>query len=169
MNRRVQGMPLTMDFFIERSIPEPNSGCWIWIAGGIEYGNVKVDGKTKKAHRVCFEIFHNKKIGDDNVICHKCDVPYCVNPGHLFEGTQKENAMDCVKKNRHPRYSHKPEDCHMTKLKAADVIDIRSSKLSLKELSEKYGVCKQTVHDAKTGRSWKSLGVVLTNPDHQGE
>lgn len=56
--RRLNFSPITADYFFERSMPEPNSGCWIWLnaASRNGYGAVRVDGKTVRAHRLIYMI-----------------------------------------------------------------------------------------------------------------
>ena len=80
-------------------LPEPNSGCWLWDGSAIPqgYGNVRHNGRSVLAHRLSWFLFHGYW---PERLLHRCDVPACVNPGHLFEGTQSENMLDMVKKNR---------------------------------------------------------------------
>lgn len=91
--------------FHAKYIPEPNSGCWLWDAavstGG--YGRIG-DGSSKvlQAHRVAYEI-HRGPIPPGLNVCHRCDVPLCVNPEHLFLGTQRENLDDMTRKGRASR------------------------------------------------------------------
>lgn len=89
--------------FDDKWTPEPFSGCWLWIAatnrGG--YGNLKVNGKTANAHVVSYLIFKGS-IPAGLFVLHKCDVRCCVNPDHLFLGSQKRNIRDAINKNRWP-------------------------------------------------------------------
>jgi hypothetical protein len=84
------------------SIPEPNSGCWLWerACQSRGYGQVTVDGKVVLAHRASFEAFNDVSLDRHQKVCHGCDNPICVNPEHLFVGTQSDNMQDCVKKGR---------------------------------------------------------------------
>lgn len=77
--------------------------CWEWDASinNSGYGVFRMGGnKSILAHRVAYEII-NGEIDNDNNICHKCDNPKCVNPDHLFSGTQADNMKDMCEKNRH--------------------------------------------------------------------
>lgn len=81
--------------------PEPNTGCWLW-SGAIDksgYGVFRLEGKNKKAHRMSYHIF-KEDIPEKLQVNHKCDVRCCVNPDHLWVGTQKENILDAVSKKR---------------------------------------------------------------------
>lgn len=87
--------------FHDKYIPEPNSGCWLWVAGvnACGYGTISEFGKSQLAHRVSF-ILHGGIISDAGLrVLHTCDVPCCVNPDHLFIGTQRENVLDMERKN----------------------------------------------------------------------
>ena len=85
----------------------PN-GCWIWT-GGVQkggYGGFRINPrKTMRAHRFAWEITHGpipavNEDGVEVVACHRCDTPLCVNPAHLFLGTDADNAADKVAKGR---------------------------------------------------------------------
>lgn len=107
---------VTDNIIEEFSVPDPNSGCWIWVGHSRKgtYGDHLIDGKYKMAHRLSYEIY-NGEIPEGKIICHKCGVPSCVNPKHLYAGTHKENAADRKKHgthlegDRHPMYGKKGE------------------------------------------------------------
>ena len=87
--------------FHARVYPEPNSGCWLWdgAAGHHGYGQMRVHGRAVYAHRLSYEL-HNGPITGGLHVCHRCDVPGCVNPAHLFLGTPKDNCDDKIRKGR---------------------------------------------------------------------
>jgi len=51
-------------------------------------------------HRVAYQVYYNDNLTSEDIICHKCDNPKCVNPKHLFKGTHKDNVLDKCKKGR---------------------------------------------------------------------
>jgi len=90
-----------IDRFNEKWTPVTESGCWLWtdyLVSG-KYGHLTVNYKTLAAHRVSYEL-HVGEIPEGLCVCHRCDVPFCVNPDHLFLGTHKDNTQDMLKKNR---------------------------------------------------------------------
>lgn len=90
--------------FEDKYIPEPNSGCWIWLGatwrsrGGIR-GRFFSSGAWKLAHRSAYEILVGA-IPAGLLVCHRCDTPLCVNPDHLWLGTHNDNMADMAAKGR---------------------------------------------------------------------
>lgn len=137
--------------------------CWPWtgakIPGG--YGTVRHNGKVRKAHRVAYELSRGTKIprgtGHHGIcVCHTCDSRLCVNPRHLFLGTQAENIADMVSKKRLVAPSG-PN--HGNALLTND--DVRAIRAhapgygAIVELSARFGVCKSTIHGIRRGKTYK--------------
>jgi hypothetical protein len=91
-----------------RRIVINNNGCWEW-QGAINnhgYGVIKVTNlsgngeiRTFYVHRMSY-LCHKGNLCSDKLVCHKCDNPICINPDHLFLGTNKDNMDDMQNKNR---------------------------------------------------------------------
>lgn len=165
--KRVKGfvsVPLK-DRFLSK-VSKSEYGCWEWtgnIAGG-GYGYIHAEGKLKRAHRVSHELFVGTIPEGLNVL-HTCDNRKCVNPAHLFVGTQKDNLLDCYNKGRRSWESLPQEKktigekSHNAKLTANDVLLIRASKLKIseRELARTFGVSNGVIHSIISGKSWKHL------------
>lgn len=97
--------------FLDKVVPEPNTGCWLWIGCTNKdgYGRFMMNNKVCNAHRVSYEIF----LGSINnyQVLHKCDTPSCVNPQHLFLGTHADNMIDKTIKGR-SKNAGKPRSKH---------------------------------------------------------
>lgn len=147
---------------LSQSIPEPNSGCWIWLGACVSgnYGLVYARrfpelGKRRfKAHRASYIAFRGK-IGPASCVCHRCDNPTCINPDHLFLGTQAENNADMVRKKRHSRPPNGAgERAGNAKLTLEQAREILASKERTGTLSRRFGVSHGTIGHIRSGRSW---------------
>ncbi len=125
------------------------SDCIIWSKGctGRGYGAAYVDGKQIPAHRLSWQT-HNGLIPKGLCVLHKCDNRRCVNPDHLFLGTNRDNTADMIRKGRHGGNY---------KLSRTQAAEIRSSTEDSRVLSQRYGVSRLHVYDIKAKRYWKSL------------
>lgn len=83
------------------NIKKDKNGCWVWQKSLSKkgYGNLYFNRKTLKAHRESYRLF-NGEFDNKLHVLHKCDNPSCVNPEHLFLGTNLDNVEDRVKKGR---------------------------------------------------------------------
>ena len=138
--------------------PVTETGCWLWTGALASdgYGLVsqRIDGRNicKRAHRLSYEL-HIGQIPKDMSVLHKCDTPICINPAHLFVGTQKANTDDACRKGRH---SHGDRHGH-SKLTESDVRSIRADTRSLLVIATDYGVTPGPIYAIKTGRNWRHV------------
>lgn len=134
--------------------PVTESGCWIWMGKLNSYGYgrmVKAGGRGKEtgAHRVAYEMFIGP-IDNGLVVCHRCDMPCCVNPNHLFLGTQSDNIKDRTNKKREPR----GENTSWAKLNDDIVRKIRNDVGTCNYLAEKYNISRSMISKIKLRKSW---------------
>lgn len=92
-----------LDRFSRKYIPEPNSGCWLWLgaisATGYGYFDAREFPGEHRAHRISYRL-HKGPIPDGLFVCHSCDQRSCVNPSHLWLGTALDNNRDMIAKGR---------------------------------------------------------------------
>lgn len=131
-------------------------GCWLWRGTiGNRYGTLKFHKKRWMAHRLAWTLV-NGNIPENMNVLHKCDVPLCVNPGHLFLGTHKDNMNDMAVKNR--RKGKARGECHgRAKLTEQDILNIRNSSEKHRDLAARYGVGKTTIGHIIHKRNWSYL------------
>jgi hypothetical protein len=149
---------------VNRNGPEksPELGpCWLWT-GHLDrdgYGRywAKEDGTWRKvnAHRHAFEKSIGRALHTGMKACHRCDVPACVNPSHIWEGTDLENARDSALKSR--RFCPVGEKNPRRKLSEQDARAILSGVGRYKDLAARFSVSVSTVAMIKTGKKWAHL------------
>ncbi len=142
--------------FYDLCIPEPNSGCWLWLGYlyGSGYGTFNSGAGQGHAHRFSWEL-HRGEIPEGLIVCHKCDVRCCVNPEHLFVGTYSDNANDMHAKGRNN--TPRGEQHAKSRLTERDVLAIRADTRQLRVIGEQYGVDKQYVWKIKRGWHWRHV------------
>jgi len=147
----------------ERYEINPISLCWEWsgaknLAG---YGKVTWSGKTIAAHRAFWEQY-NGPAGDACVL-HRCDNPACVNPDHLFLGSQSDNVRDMDDKGRRVVGFAAGERCHLAKLTEADVVEIRrlggGGGLRQKDIAAMFGVSQPLVGLIVRREIWRHVSA----------
>ena len=90
---------------------QPNpTGCWLWTSAKNNngYGQFWLEGKGRRATWVSYNLYRGK-VPLNNMLCHKCDNPSCVNPDHLYLGTNASNMVDMWSRRR--RVGRRPT-CH---------------------------------------------------------
>jgi hypothetical protein len=129
--------------------------CWIWQASKDRdgYGKLRFEGKRIRAHRASF-LVHNGEIPDNLCVLHKCDVPACINPDHLWLGTHADNSKDRHKKGRTVKGNAK-----ITQAIADEIRLIRNrDKISQWDIANKFGVTQACVWNVLQNKNWKTEG-----------
>ena len=113
------------------------------------YGHMSWAGRRSRAHRISWEIA-NGAVADGMHVLHRCDNPACVNPAHLFLGSNADNVADREQKKRGvvQRKTHK--------LNEASARAIRSSMEPTRVLAERYGVHRTMVQGIRSGKMWQA-------------
>jgi hypothetical protein len=133
------------------------SDCWYFRGFIDDLGYGVVSGK--KAHRMSYYLF-NGKIKTGMSVLHKCDVRNCVNPDHLFIGTQLDNMRDCKAKGRIkspvPRFAEKNPISKINRVIVYEMKKIRSETgMSYKKIAKMFNISTMTAYRAVKEISWK--------------
>lgn len=162
--------------------------CWIWTANKFRrgYGSFSFNYKATSAHRISFQM-HHRILQPEEKCLHKCDNPPCVNPDHLFAGTDADNIRDRDQKGRTARgerhgsftkpgtqprgdehYSRRRPELlatgerhHSAKLSNLKVVAMRQKHaeehLTFREIGDLFGVSGETAQAAITRKTWKHV------------
>ncbi len=157
-----QFTPEQVDRFWKSADTANPDACWMWQKSILQsgYGNLGLSGKNYRAHRVAWMITHGS-IPEGQVVCHRCDTPACINPSHLFLGTQGDNIRDAQTKGRLvvPGGKGVPPANATLNHQLADEIrrrhDLGEKK---KDLAINFGVSRRTINAIVRGEIWKSHG-----------
>lgn len=130
--------------------------CWEWTGGKYKdgYGRFFINGVGTRSHRVVW-VITNDSIPDGLCVLHKCDNVGCVNPSHLFVGSQLDNMRDMIAKKRN-RGCTLPHMNTRSKLAGDQVDEIRKigRTKTLKELSSIYGVSDTQISRILRHKCW---------------
>jgi hypothetical protein len=139
----------------DNSVKVPESGCWIWVGPTTihGYGRLTFGARTNiGAHRASYELKHGK-IPDGFFALHHCDIKCCVNPDHIFVGTQQQNMDDKVQKKRQAK-GHRHG---MSKLTEEQAKEAKFSNQKAVDLANKFNCSATMIRQIRSGLYWRHL------------
>lgn len=135
-------------------------GCWPWNLSRSPkgYGQFHIKSYPYRASRVSYLLYEGE-IPDGLHVLHRCDNPCCVNPSHLFLGTNLENMKDRDGKGRHRVLRGSLQKS--AKLTEQEVLSILSDKRTHLEVANDYGVSRSLIGAIKSGKRWPQMRAVF--------
>lgn len=144
----------------------PHNGryrCWTWegFRDPKGYGGFNTSGRMERAHRFAALAFIGQPpSAEEGHALHRCDNPSCVNPAHLFWGSNADNVRDRENKGRGARfYGEAHPQC---RLNVEKVHDIRrrwaAGGVKQRDLAAEYGVSQMTIYRVIHQHNWKGVG-----------
>lgn len=145
----------SLDGLLARTARIPDTGCFLWE--GATLNGYPVASWHQRVHRLVMQHIHGRKLATKEFVCHRCDVPLCINPAHLYVGTQLDNMRDMYRRGRDGDTAHPGERNHNALLTEDAVREIRATPKkygNFAALARKYGVCRTAITEVRSGRSW---------------
>ena len=155
-NKHQQRFKTTGQRFWEKV--EKTDDCWLWIAAkdGCGYGLFRDNGKTHRAHRFIYQSIHGD-IPKGLHVCHACDTPSCVNPDHLWLGTNLDNIADKTAKGRTRAGISLGEangQSKLTETSAAMIKTCLKAGYSQSAIADAFNVSRWLVQNISNGDVW---------------
>lgn len=153
---RIQYSPETLARFFAKVGPDHK---WMGTRGGGGYGVFFIKRRAVKAHRFVWELSTGYQVPWGWLVLHRCDEPPCVNPAHLFLGTDLDNARDRNRKGRHkspdgrPNWTAKLTEDQVRELRAAHA----AGGVSYRQLAKRFGIDVNTAWMAIQRKTWPEV------------
>jgi len=139
-----------------------DTGCWEWTAAQNDpgYGRIRIEDTLRYAHRVSFRLY-NGDLDDNEQVNHRCHNPRCINPDHLYSGTQQENIEDARERGTLLESRARGPDHPRTVLTEDDVREIRrlykKTDHTQRSLASQFDVSKGAIQDILERKTWDHI------------
>lgn len=134
---------------------QKTASCWLWTGAQVPlgYGYIGEGGyKVHRAHRLSYE-WRFGPLPSGAVICHRCDNPACVNPDHLFRGSQKDNMQDAKSKGRTTQGA-KHGRARLTEELVQQIRTARQDGVTHREIAARFGISQGHTTNILNGKVW---------------
>ena len=145
-----------LERFESKFIPEPNSGCWLWLGSytATGYGLFFFPPRNMvSAHTAAWELYKGSR--NNMHVLHSCDIRCCVNPDHLRLGTHQDNMRERDEKGR--QYDRNGARNGRAKLTEIDVLAIRADARWQRFVAADYNISVSAVQNIRRGLTWKHI------------
>ena len=139
-------------------IEQHDVGCWGWAGCTLANGYPVIFDEHGRQH-MAYRVVYEQRVGpiaDGLSICHRCDVPTCCRPDHLFAGTHADNMRDMASKGRSTIGERHP-NAVLTDACVAEIRTLRGYGMTLADLADQFGVARATICDVVYRRRWQHL------------
>lgn len=149
-------MKAVRDRFMSKVVVDAAAKCWTWTGSCTQAGYGRFGWShprlTILAHRASLLIFRGLNAGQ-SLVCHRCNNPRCVNPDHLFVGTNAESMDNARRKGRTLQGRRNP----LAKLTDGVIHAIRNDPRPQRSIAADYGVSQDTIHNVKARKRWAHI------------
>ena len=137
---------------------EKTDSCWLWTGYRNEkgYGIFRVIGGVERAHRFSY-LLHYGEIPAGKMILHSCDNPSCVNPSHLYAGTETDNSRDREERTKPNRKGSNNGRSKLTEEQVREVLSLKKCGFSNVGLRKMFNVSYCAINDIVNRRKWKHV------------
>jgi len=154
-----KAQPITQERIEAKVLRIPEAGCWVWM-GSTQvrgYGEIISNNRKHLAHRASYEAFVGK-IPKGMYVCHACDNVACVNPNHLFLGTQKQNLQDMASKGR-STWGEKNANAKLTEAQVKEIKQGFQAGKTDTELAMQFNISRSTIYGIRNNKLWSYINV----------
>lgn len=158
MGGRLYTREESIALFWKKVDKKESDDCWEWTGWRhpCGHGQLRINKKAIYSHRFSMELYLGLEIPGDKKVCHSCDNPSCVNPAHLFIGTQKDNIQDMLGKGR-GLVGSKNGHAKVTEDDVRQIRRLYKSGWTNGRLAREYKISTATVHGIVMYKSWKHV------------
>ncbi len=146
-------LPSVLIRFWSKVDKQSDSECWNWIGSNdSNYGEIRINNRNYKAHRLSYCIHYNEDPGEF-LVCHECNNKLCVNPNHLFLGTDSDNLQHSFDTNVRSHQGSLHPKARLLDSNIQEIRDLQGT-LSERKIARLFNVGRGTIRAVLSGKTW---------------